>query len=116
MRDLTPQEVANAPEWATHYESMPHGVIYQTDGSFQTGTVGGRCKHNGLSGGAKPIPRKELDISGYEFSDGDMDVIIEADGGVFVSVDSDRGIYANLSRNDIIALAKHSKLTAEDLI
>ena len=112
MRDLTPQEVANAPEWATHYESMPHGVIYQTDGSFQTGTVGGRCKHNGLSGGAKPIPRKELDISGYEFSDDDIN-IHNAIGDRYELYVTSKCI--ELNKQDAIALAKHFKLTVEDL-
>jgi len=116
MRDLTPQEIANAPEWATHYiVDSDDDITYESlDWWCWAANPSRKCDNRGRMSGV-PIPRKEFDISQYEFSDGDMDIIIEADGGVFVSVDSDRGLYANLSRNDIIALARHSKLTPEDL-
>ena len=62
-----------------------------------------------------PVKRKEFDITKYKFSDGDMDVLIEGEGRVLINVDPDRSIFAELSTEDIIALAKHKKLTAGDL-
>jgi len=87
MRELTPQEINDAPDWATHYMIYEDGELYYYDLSDEVCANDERLTIDGFE--LAKIPRKEFDISEYGFSDGDMDIIIEADGGVFVSVDSD---------------------------
>ena len=122
MRKLTQQEIDNAPEWATHYTitrpaSLP---MYESTKSYQVVDNNRRIQPpKGISSHAKPIPRKEFDIVGYEFSDVNFDMC-EVDGQeiiLYVSTHSDLNQPNSIThdKQDVIALAKHFKLTAEDL-
>jgi hypothetical protein len=124
MRKLTKKEIENAPDWATHYLAHPWSVnIRYTDGiHFNTGK--GKPKitvPDDLDDPMehfKPIPRKEFDINGHNFSDDDIKSV-EVDG-----LDDDEYIHITFrgevielchDRDDIIAMAKAVKLTASDL-
>jgi len=62
---------------------------------------------------SKRIPRKEFDISDYEFSDGDIAVVSKVSHRIKIRSNYSAGVF--LSSRDVIALAKHFKLTAENL-
>ena len=115
MRELTQQEIDNAPEWATGYFITPgfNGVTYESHEFYQYLPCGSRVEQlsSGLSVNAKPIPRKEFDISEYEFSDSEVEVETNEDGTVWLCAVA----YSSVNKRDAIALAKHFKLTAEDL-
>lgn len=66
--------------------------------------------------GIKPIPRKPFDIEEYEFSDIFGSHHSSADGNVyFTAIELGRKVKFSIAKEDAIALAKHFKLTTEDL-
>ncbi len=97
MRDLTPQEIADAGDNKHYFIDSEFGPIYS--------------RH--MKSFTQPIPRKEFDISGYEFSDGDIN-IHNAIGDRYELYVTSKCI--ELNKQDAIALAKHFKLTASDLL
>jgi len=131
MRDLTQQEIDDAPARFDSYYEDGHGnlrlintgiLITQGIDVFESCSVRLLPKIAGVNYftkdhysmmTCKPIPRKEFDISEYEFSDGDIMVITKASSSIEIRSNNTAGVH--LSRQDSIAIAKHFKLTAEDL-
>lgn len=122
MRALTEEELALAPEWATHYIVNIHGdVIYQNDDSWWwSGMSTPLQNHAKAEFGAKPIPRRPFDITKYEFSDGDLSAL-KAEGGI-MWIDIEYGGSGNrdvasavINNLDAIAIARALGVTAEDL-
>lgn len=118
MRQLTQQEIDQAPEWATHYV-IPAGIEairWRDSKHFQWSDCD--CKQN-LGGWSilecQPIPRKEFDISAYEFSDLEIERAIQHDSDEVQLDMMDGSRPALINKRDAIALAKHFKLTSEDL-
>jgi len=118
MRELTPEEIKNAPDWATHYLIRGTVFMWESEDSWSHYEAKRVMQNHGLATAAKPIPHKEFDISAYEFSDNDI-LSVELQESV-----SDSHVYFEFkrevdqlfhSRNDIIAMAKSVKLTASDL-
>lgn len=98
MRKLTKHETENKPWWAKSYDIQAQHdtpIFYITE-----------------RGGAMPIPRKEFDISKHEFSDRLIDASMVIGDEVLIRA-FNNGI--TMKKQDAIALAKHFKLTAEDL-
>jgi len=123
MRDLTQQEIDDKPEWATHYcigdftdndRICYEGNIPVADYCYQY--VGGIIVggNNGITEDAKPIPRKEFDITTYDYSHGGLTLhsVDDVNGDLYLS---HYGEVHRRTRKDTIAEAKHFKLTAEDL-
>ena len=114
MRKLTQQEIDNAPEWATHYTitrpaSLP---MYESTKSYQVVDNNRRIQPpKGISSHAKPIPRKEFDIHAHKFN-GELSVYGLTELCVTME---ERENFVDIGMRDAIALAKHFKLTAEDL-
>jgi len=115
MRDLTQQEIDNAPEWATHYIILEFSsLVRYTDGiKF----VCGKSKHeisvpselDDPLDNAKPIPRKPFDISGYEFS-GDISTIkARVSDNHLVLEFVTKQPWVSISESDVEAMAKHFK-------
>lgn len=118
MRDLTEEELALAPSWATHYiVDSDDSIIYESVslcwwcglGKPIDNTLGfGKMKN-------RPITGRESDITQHEWSDCDLVFNrLDIDCNIHLdSTDVDCGIFIN--KTDAIAIAKHFKLTAEDL-
>lgn len=112
MRDLTAEELALAPEWATHYivDSGDNSIIYESKNLCWWAGLGKPLACKRMDEGAIAIIRKPFDITQHEFSDEFtyFDFELHKDrGGIIIDGEVNRG--------DIIAIAKHFKLTAEDL-
>jgi hypothetical protein len=113
MRELTAKEIENAPDKYTHY-LFDHGRLcylnnthkYYPNETLNPNTV----RTNGV-GAAKPIPRKEFDIMTHEFSDHDVEIDINEDGCLWLCAVA----YSSINKRDAIAIAKHFKLTSDDL-
>ena len=121
MRDLTQNEIDNAPEWATRYAIVANDICYVDDKYWIVlGTDGVSMKEKMLLDNprsheyTKPIPRKEFDITSYEFDDKFNIMILEVNDDSSVSLDVDT-VDTYITKQDAIALAKHFKLTANDL-
>jgi len=121
MRELTPQEIANAPVWATSAFENTKGYLFWFNEKLGTALIVGNDKYHApiyLSkthyaySAAQPFPRKEFDISGYEFSDGDINTHNAIGDRYELYVASE---CIELNKQDAIALAKHFKLTSGDL-
>ena len=120
MRDLTPQEIKNAPEWATHYFiAENYGIRWSNDSGYQwRGDEFHSISHGGatrLLRDSKPVLRKAFDISEYEFSDDEISREVQATSDCVQLDMVDGSRPALLDRNDAISLAKHFKLTADEL-
>ena len=120
MRELTEDELALAPDWATHYYAFDSGTIqYESADLYvrffkKTGRFGvERCnKEYGISGVV--IPRKPFDITKHEFVDLEIgQAEINGDGIQLNMVDNSRP--AIIYKRDVIAIAKALGVTAEDL-
>ena len=99
MRELTQQEIDDAPEWATQYLIDSGRVEYYSVDGINSAY------------GAKPIPRKPFDISNHEFDDKFHLTSCHVDdcGDVEISLaNSPTDTY--ITKQDAIALAKHFKL------
>lgn len=109
MRDLTKEEIDSAPEWCWLY-AISGDRLYYSDGKSCTqgermGTYPDKFKiHN-------PIPRKEFDISECKFN-GEIG-IEQSDELSITFTEYEQAV--TLGRNEIVAAAKHFKLTASDL-
>ena len=103
MRELTQQEIDNAPDWATHYAMDDDGEIF-----WQRKLV------SGCHSSEKPIPRKPFDIGWYEFSDKDIFNHFITKDKSRVNFDFDSELMPSdtigFNKQDAIALAKHFKL------
>ena len=126
MRELTQQEIDNAPDWATHYYVSELGgsdVVHylnkeklrmsMTDdllGSI-TAKVSKRCQSYIMT---KPIPRKPFDIRSHTFSDEDVNYQGQSNENCLdLAVDDnsdDDCSYFCITKQDAIAIAKHFKL------
>lgn len=119
MRNLTKTEIDDAPDWATHYDigdfEDKNCVCYQGHSfvkvNYYQYAGGMKVQINRLTDEAKSIPRKEFDIE--TFDPGDMvKFYIDSDGDLEFDGYDDSYI---MRRDSAIAIAKHFKLTAEDL-
>lgn len=116
MRQLTQQEIDDAPSWATHYGICEDGDVLLENSEFFIFTSKPNKKLGqlfGVDSDSKPIPRKEFDIKKHEFSEGGISVVSISDGLITLCVGHSEG---DFSRGDIIAMAKQVKLTASDLL
>lgn len=120
MRNLTQQEIDDAPSWATHYViTINNYVIYESSQLFFSSfSISPAYNKGGIGKYAKPIPRTEFDVSEYEFSDGDIKHV-EIDGyanneylhfGLKQEVNE-----LTHSKADVIAMVKALKITWDDL-
>jgi len=120
MRDLKQQEIDDAPQWATHYyvSRINDTVRWNGDELFMwefesaaksISEYGFRNMHT------QPIPRKPFDISEHEFSDETSHIEINSANELAVCMTATNGKWFAMYKDDAIALAKHFKLTVEDL-
>lgn len=128
---LTDEQIAElAPDWATHYYYHLRYIAFASEKLFckydldigvfskQSNMV---CKISDLGG--IEIKRKPFDISEYEFSDTAKDCGVEFRVPAWVYPDIEINVKdinggdntAVLMKEHAIAIAKHFKLTAEDL-
>ena len=121
MRELTPEEIKNAPEWAVEYYIDIKDIWYVNKKwgmAKMIGRVRNIKSHSQIMSDAKPIPRKEFDISENEFSDCDIESV-EIDGyadNEYLHFDFKQETNElTHCKDDVIAMAKALKLTAEDL-
>ena len=116
MRDLTQQEIDNAPDWATHYYITPSGTItFESDKMFQS--VSGTVHSNvvtGISKRCRSIPRKAFDIRYHDWGD-EFIVIVDCDSEHFQLMCTVQNELFGIHRKDIITMAKHVNLTADEL-
>ena len=125
IRELTPQEINAAPEWAVKYWVMDnHGGhragkicfvnklnnITQWQGSEKCGIP----SLGTLS--FKQIPRPPFDISEYVFSDSTIIVDESRVNDCTLGLNTQSETFVDIRKQDAIALAKHFKLTASDLL
>jgi len=96
MREPTQNEIENKPAWAKYYYAAEGRapIFYAAPGV-----------------GTAPIPRKEFDINEYDFK---CKIEITSIGHVMFK--NIYGFSFTFNKQDTIALAKHFKLTADDLI
>lgn len=105
-QQLTDEQIAElAPDWATHYGYACGDLVFVD------------CKACKIKESiTKPIPRKKFDISEYEFSDkyatytGCSASMVHID---VLNCGIPNGIF--FDKDDVVAMAKHFNLTAEDL-
>ncbi len=116
MRGLTQEEIDNAPDWATHYRAIDSEVQYESTtkwmaiGVYFPFIIRGPFSQKSKLTKCKPIPSKSFYISEHEF-DG-----LFYQGGSSYRVDFNIDMESfSLSKDDVIALSKHFKLTEEDL-
>jgi hypothetical protein len=127
IRDLTQQEIEAAPEWAVKYWVMAN------HGGHRSGNICFVNKLNNITQwqgsekcgipslgtlSFKQIPRKEFDISEYEFSDCDIELVelVECGESSYLHFDFKQETNElTHSKCDVIAMAKALKLTASDL-
>ena len=108
MRDLTQQEIDNAPDWATDYVICDDGdVCFESEESFMylnDGDLKGLVldQDAAMSEDAKPIPRKNMEPYKHW-----CDAVYDGNG--------EHSHYDLIFRKKAIEIAKHFKLTAEDL-
>lgn len=101
MRDLTDQEIKDAPSWTTHYFiNLISGEPHFYDQNFAL-----ECQL---------IHRPEFDIGEHKWSDETI-VIIGCDDSHFELMCTVQNEVFGISKLDVIAMAKSVKLTAEDL-
>lgn len=129
---LTDEQIAElAPDWSTHYyidylrEVICFFNQYISEVKRFNGSVSVKLGVNpdGIEEGDKQIPRKAFDISEHEFSDTAKDCGVEFRVPVWVYPDVEINVKdtnggdntALLMKEHAIAIAKHFKLTAEDL-
>lgn len=96
MRDLTQEEIDNAPEWATHYYVHHNDLV-----SFNC------CREGRL---IFDITKHESEcVFGIRIGEFDSSIL------EFDAADGHTTIGVSISKDDAIAFGKHYKLTAEDL-
>lgn len=118
MRDLTAEELALAPEWATHYivDSGDDSIIYENaflcwwrglDNPIDNAVGFGEMEN-------RPITGREFDITQHEWSDNRISFAFD-DDGLLVEIDGDFYECAKINKKDGVAIAKALGVTAEDL-
>lgn len=100
MRDLTQQEIDNAPAFCDRYSVGVDGSLI-----FYAEHVGA----------GRPIPRKPFDISGHNFSDTISEIKVVSANAVGACIKRPGEYWIMLDKQDAIALAKHFKLASKDL-
>lgn len=131
MRDLTDEELALAPEWATHYciENTSASIdvcFFNKDEAVNLyhGQVGEPYVNEfGIEDCDRLIPRlKPFDITQHEWLEettsverGDHDELVLCVEYWNSEFEADGDTAVHLSKSDAIAIAKHFKLKAEDL-
>lgn len=116
MRDLTSEELALAPEWATHYivDSGDDSIIYENaflcwwrglDNPIDNIAGFGNMKN-------RPIAGREFHITQHEWSD--VIAEIEPESGHTLVIKS-HGSWLSFDKDDVIAMARDRGVTAEDL-
>lgn len=116
MRDLTEEELALAPEWATHYVVDEVGdVLFESREYFEwliDGVLNGRGDNYEIYSTAVKINRKPFDITQHEWSD----VIAEIEPeSCHTLVIKSHGSWLSFDKDDVIAMARDRGVTAEDL-
>lgn len=113
MRDLTQEEIDNAPEWATRYRisELNDGACYinkeKMVGMWRKNKIKfALVKGSSVFKYSKPIPRKPFDIGEYDFSDCDA-VIDVAPLTNAIRVSTKSGNNAELTESDVDAMKKH---------
>lgn len=109
MRQLTQKEIDQAPEWATHYDAVGDTVMFESKDYTQIiikGELGNLIPFGPVSAHSKPIPRKPFHISD-EWHSSTYNIL---DNGSIELIDD-----PTLDRNQVIDLARHFKVTGEDL-
>ena len=109
MRDLTQQEIDNAPSWATHYVLNCDGVMFESLSKTQMmikGQLTDLIPFGGVSVGAKPIPRKSFDIKPFIHW---LDPSYDCDAG------GEHCYFDAINKDKAIEIAKHFNLTADEL-
>jgi hypothetical protein len=118
MRELTQKETDNAPSWATHYDAVGDSVMFESKDNTQMmikGQLGNLIPFGPVSEDSQPIPSKGFDISEYHRNESNESFFVDGDLITLVRRDNYTNPYFELTMKDAIALAKHFKLTAEDL-
>lgn len=121
MRELTQQEIDQAPDWADNYFiHIVSGSIRWDCNEFymwfdsdrrREWPIDGECGDDG-----QPIPRKEFDITKFDFGDSDIwKVQITKHGNDVIFFTEYGSKLSTVNKEKTIALAKHFKLTVEDL-
>lgn len=127
MRDLTDEELALAPEWATHYcidksSSLVEVCFFNNEKSVNV--CGGKLLEPYFNEvGIEPCdreipPRKPFDITQHEWSSGDFIDVFKAytdDTHLHFFIAPYCHGRTWINKSDAIAIAKHFKLNAEDL-
>ena len=115
MRDLTEEELALAPSWATHYiVDSDDSIIYESV-SLCWWCGLGKPIDNALGFGKmknRPITGREFDITQHEWSD--VIAEIEPESGHTLVIKS-HGSWLSFDKDDVIAMARDRGVTAEDL-
>ena len=113
MRELTQQEINQANEFFTHYSINKSNSHVITIG-LELELEGKTCIINDTT--YQPIPRKEFDITKFDFGDSDIwKVQITKHGNDVIFFTEYGSKHSTVNKEKTIALAKHFKLTAEDL-
>lgn len=119
MRDLTAEELALVPEWATHYWIVDEKIMFESLSYFQLladGVFTDRCHNDAgyITSDAVEVKRKTFDITKHEWSDrmANLAAIMSERGDVVIRVGCS---WIFLDRQDGIAIAKALGLTTEDL-
>lgn len=111
MRELTQQEIADKPEWATHYYVCDNDqVMWESDRLWQH-NKGSLANTNagGISfNAAKIIAENKKDKTRYEFNHSSIAACYVPDG---IKISVSGGCEALLSDSDIMALAQARNLT-----
>lgn len=118
MRDLTPEELAFAPEWATHYiiNSEDDNVIYESSKyCWWKGMPFRMVNYTFSKSKSRLIDRKPFNITQHEWSDITMqgyEVAKCANSSIILNGSSKSKV---LNKADAIAIARHFKLTGDDI-
>lgn len=122
MRDLTTEEIENAPEWADSVFENGHGALCwfsnDTGLALRIGSsaipVAMSSVHYSFKTN-KPIHRKEFDISEHKLDRCDDKLVQSGLDLEMCRHDNYANPSFNIRKQDVIAMAKHFKLTASDL-
>lgn len=108
MRELTQQEIDNAPDWATHYYVMGGGnLMYESLEFWSFAGVATVNPNLGIASSSKPITRKPFDIGEY---DDETDGIHPNDSPCIEIIDGELRVSGIIQECHAIAIAKHFKL------
>ena len=121
MRDLTPDEIKAAPDWATHYTIVDDThILWESAPTFESDAITRHTTHPVQSIGLVPdriipmvylpIPRKEFDISEAWNDDDAFDCYLDGTDEEKLIIDGE------VNKRRAIFIAKHFKLTASDLL